>query len=140
MSPVGDERPGSLGEGLGLRDVVDMLRDDAAGAELRGQQALNALESRVMAAIGGVDGKLGKYIEVHAGDHLAMKTTQEVANARFDAFIASNQLEQARRDGALGVVRYLVELFGRNWKAMLPLAGAVAALTGAVHISIGVGA
>jgi len=138
--PVSDERPGGPSQGLGLRDVVDMLRDDAAGAELRSGQALSALEGRVMAAISGVDGKLGKYIETHAGDHLAIKTTEEVSHARYDAFIAANALDQARRDGALGVVRYVVELFGRNWKALLPLAGAVAAVTGAVHVSIGVGA
>ncbi len=126
-----------MGVGLGLRDVVELLRDDAAAAELRGKKGLDELEVRLMAAIGGVRSDLGKYIETHAGDHTAIKTTSEVAHARYDAFIAANAIDQARRDGALGTIRYMLDLLGRNWKAIAALAAGIAAATGNVRIVIG---
>lgn len=134
---MADDPIGGPASGLSFRDVVDMVRDDAAAAELRATKALEAMEARVMGAIGGVRGDLGKYIETHAGDHVAMRTTTEVAHNRYDAFISANAIDNARRDGALGIVRYVVDLLGRNWKALAATALGIAAATGSLHISIG---
>lgn len=134
---MADEPSGGPGPGLGLRDVLDMLRDDAAAAESRGQRLLDDMERRVMSAIGDARSDLGKYIAAHDGDHLAMRTSSEVAHSRYDTFIAANAIDQARRDGALGIVRYVADLLGRNWKALAAGAVAIAAATGSLRITIG---
>lgn len=134
---MSDEPSYRASAALALRDVVDMLRDDAAAAELRSGKALEALEVRLMGAIGGVRGDLGKYIDTHAGDHQAMRTTSEIHFAKYDAYIAANAIDQARRDGALGIARYVIDLLGRNWQVVGLIVAGVAAATGAVHISIG---
>jgi hypothetical protein len=69
-----DARSNGNGSRLSLGDVVDLLRDDAAAAELRGQRGRDELEGRLMAAIRQVSGQLDRYIEVHAGDHRASRT------------------------------------------------------------------
>ena len=44
----------------------------------------------------------------------------------------------ARRDGALGMTRLVIDTFGKNWKAIVALAGAILAASGNVHVSLGV--
>jgi hypothetical protein len=52
------------------------------------------------------------------------------------------ELAAARRDGALGVFRFVVEQVSRHWQPLAALigtmAGLVAFLTGSIHIVIGV--
>lgn len=123
---------------LGLGDVVDLLRDDGAAAELRSQRLLEALEGRVMAAIVTLRSDMDKGWATHGADHLAQRTESELAHKRFDSYVAGATLDAARRDGALGMVRLVIDTFGRNWKAIAAGAGLVLAATGGVHISIGV--
>lgn len=132
---AGDEGNGAR---LGLREVLDLLRDDGAAAERRTQRLVDAMEGRVMEAISEVRGDLVRYEAVHGGEHVAQRTSSELAHQRFDAFIASSTLEAARRDGALGMTRLILDTFGRNWKAIAAAAAAILAATGGVRISIGV--
>lgn len=122
---------------LGLPDVVDLLRDDAAAAELRQQRNLDAMELRVMGAIGAVRADLTSYEAAHGKEHAAQRFESESAHKRFDDFIGKAEIAKAHADGALGVVRYVADLLGRNWKAIAAVAGVVLAATGNVHVSIG---
>lgn len=122
---------------LGLAEVVELLRGDGAAAELRNQRLLDALEHRVMGAISDVRSDLTRYEQAHGAEHQAIRTTSEVAHQRFDSFIAGASLDAARRDGALGITRLIIDTFGRNWKAIAALAAGVAAASGHVQISIG---
>lgn len=139
---MGDEAGGSSnGSRLGLADVVDMLRSDGAASEARGQRLLDDAERRLMGAIQSVSSDLGHYIEIHGHDHTALRAESAAAHGRFDAFIESSKLVQARKDGALGVTRYLVELVSGNAGALvkvaIAIAGALLAVSGNVHIDIG---
>ena len=111
--------------------AIDRLRDDV-------REDLGASEKRVMTAIEDATRTFGGYRDEHGREHVAMRGDSEAAHKRFDAFIASQSVAQARRDGALGVVRFLVELAGANWKAILALGLALYAALGNLEISIGI--
>lgn len=115
-----------------------MLRDDAARAEHRQQQSLDAMELRVMAAINAARSDLTSFEAAHGREHVAQRSESESSHLEFRAFMAKVDLAKARQDGTLGVLRYLADLLGRNWKAIAGLAVMVAAATGSIHISIGV--
>lgn len=133
---MGDEP--SNGSKLGLPDVVELLRGDNAAAELRSGRALDALEHRVMAAISDIRDDLIDYRQAHGSEHVAQRTSSEVAHQRFDAYMNAAQIDAARKDGALGVMRLIIDTVGRNWKAIVAIAGAILAASGNVRISIGV--
>lgn len=134
---MGNEQLGRSGAGLGLADVVDLLRDDAAAAELRAQRNLEAMELRVMTAINAARADLTTYETAHGKEHVAQRVESEEVHKRFDAFIASSTIAQAHRDGTLGVVRFMLELLGRNWKALAALAAGIAAASGNLRVVIG---
>jgi hypothetical protein len=112
------------------------------------REDLSALEGRLMYAIAENRRALTDYSTSHNGIHVAERletqaafAESKVAHARFDAYIESSKISQARRDGALGVVRYLIELVGTNGRGLLQvgiaLAGILLALSGNVHIDLG---
>lgn len=131
---MGDESPN------GLR-IAELLADYGESE----QTARDAMEARLMAAIARVESTvagtrtdLNNYERAHGDEHAAIRKTSDEAHARFDTFIRGTEIAAARQDGALGVLRFVADLAGRNWKAIAAVATGVAALTGAVHISLGV--
>lgn len=136
------------GTRLGLADVVALLREDGAASERRAQRDLVALEVRLMAAIADNRRALTDYSTTQGELHRAERNETEAAFAeskrahvRFDEFIATSKLSQARRDGALGATRYVVELLASNASALVRIAmasGLAAWLaSGSIHISLG---
>lgn len=117
--------------GYQLVAAFDRLRDDF-------REDLDAMEKRVMTAIDGATRQLGSYQTEHGREHVTMRGESEAAHARFDEFIRSAALSQARKDGALGVVRFMADIAGRNWKALLILAGTLLTIAGNVQIDLGV--
>jgi hypothetical protein len=127
--------------GYGLYGVLDALRSDM-------REDLNALEGRVMGAIAENRRQLSDYAARHSEDHAALRSEwnagaleANVAHARYDAWIESEKIGQARKDGSLGVVRYLVTLVAANASGLVRVGLTIAALvlagSGAVHLSIG---
>lgn len=129
--------PARRAASLGLADVVDLLREDAAAAELRQQRNLDAMELRVMTAINGTRADLTNYEAAHGREHVAQRVESETAHKTFDDFMEKASIAKAHQDGALGVVRYLTDLLGRNWKAIASIAAGAALVTGNVRIVIG---
>lgn len=137
MSGESNGAPASYGA---LLRAIDGLRDDV-------REDLGALEGRVMAAITEVQRDAHEYAIAHSGIHAddhaerdRLVAEAKVAHDRFDDFIRNAALAQARRDGALGVIRFVIELVGRNWRGVAAVAGAliVALLTVTGQLSVSV--
>lgn len=94
--------------------AMDGLREDM-------REDNHRLEQRIMAAVTG-------FVTAHGAVHDSDKAENERDHAIFTAFIRNAELAQARRDGALGVFRFAVELVSRNWKPLTVVLGAFATL------------
>lgn len=109
-----------------VREDIGQLRDDMREDNQR-------LEDRIMTVVTGFQTAHGA---VHEGD----RAENDAAHVRFDAFIRNAELVQARRDGALGVFRFAVELLSRNWKPLTVVLTAITAVlfaaTGDLRIEI----
>src|SRR3954468_23241294 len=92
-----------------LLEAFDRVRD-----ELRDE--IRASEGRVMNAVGDVQRRLEQSETTHAGIHAAEGEARSIAHARFEDFMHKSELAQARKDGALGVLRFFFDLVGRNWR------------------------
>lgn len=118
-----------------VREDIGHLRDDVREDNRR-------LEERVMAAIAGARAEQRESVEAHAKDHLAAAIDNEAAHGRYEAFIRNAEIAAARRDGALGVFRFVIEQVSRHWQPLVAVLGTVAGiaavLTGSIHIVIGV--
>jgi hypothetical protein len=102
--------------------------------------AIEGLRSDMREDLGGLRDDLQTYMTTHGADHQAADRESADAHGRFDTFIRNAEIAAARRDGALGVVRFLFELFSRHSPALVRVAVAVAAaalvVSGNVHVSI----
>jgi predicted phage gp36 major capsid-like protein len=105
-----------------VREDVGHLRDDM-------REDLERLESRLMTT-------LTDYIRVHSDDHTAMRRESESVHARLLDFVRSQELAQARRDGAIGVARYAIELFARHARPLALVMSSAAALLGVLSGAI----
>lgn len=117
--------------GYQLVAILDRLRDDV-------REDLVAMERRMTAAIETGNRQLSNYQTEHGQEHLTQRGESIAAHRRFDEFIQSAQLNQARKDGALGILKFVIDLFGRNWKAIAVAAGALLTFAGNVQINLGV--
>lgn len=106
--------------------AIDGLRDDMREDNVR-------LEGRIMAVVTG-------FQAAHAAVHDSDRLENDRAHAVFEAFIRNAELNQARRDGALGVFRFAIEVVARNWRPITMILAAVTAVlfaaTGDVRIEI----
>jgi len=127
-------------DGASLLDAIDDLRDDYREdvGHLRDdfREDLGALETRVMAAIASVARSVDDGNRLHAAVHA--KDAESLADKlrTYDAWIEASKIAQARRDGALGIARYLADVVGRNWRGILAVAGGAALLFGQVHVTV----
>ena len=97
-----------------LHEVIDGLRDDMREDNER-------LEARIMTAVNG-------FVTTHGQVHESDRMLNERAHYRFEQFIRAAELAQAKRDGALGVLRFAVELVARNWRPITAVLVAVTAV------------
>lgn len=102
--------------------------------------AIEGLRSDVREDLRDIKTELQGYMTTHGAEHKAANDERMDAHDRFDAFIRNAELATARRDGALGVVRFTFELFARHSaaivKLVLAVAGAALVVGGNVHIAI----
>lgn len=92
-----------------MREDLGAIRHDLADTEER-------LVSQVTA-----------YTSAHAQEHATVAAKSGEDHERFNAFIRNAELAQARRDGALGVIRFLFELTSRHSGALIKVVAAITA-------------
>lgn len=147
-----DGLPQPPGNGYALLNALDRfradMREDFSDLRDEARSDIHDLEVRLMAAIADNRRALTDYSTTQGELHRAERNETEAAFAeskrahvRFDEFIATSKLSQARRDGALGATRYVVELLASNASALVRIAmasGLAAWLaSGSIHISLG---
>jgi hypothetical protein len=118
-----DDRDGSHGQYAvdeALLRIVDGIRSDVRSdiGHLRDdvREDNDRLERRLMTLLELARGDLRDFTEAHAKEHLAGDIAIESELGKIRDFIRKSELNQARKDGALGVVRFAVELIGRHAK------------------------
>ncbi len=116
-----------------VREDLGHLRDDVREDNER-------LEQRVMAAIHDVRTDAAGFALDHAKVHIQRQEDTDAEHATFREFIRNAELAQARRDGALGVFRFVLEQLSRHWRPLVALLSSVlfglAILTGSVSIEV----
>lgn len=112
-----DERvpePVERRDNSGVYAAIEGLRDDV-------REDNDRLERRLMAGV-------HEFAIRHGQEHLVERDEKALAHERFDAFIRSAELAQARREGALGVFRFVLEQLSRHWKPVFAILSGVAAV------------
>lgn len=118
----------------GLADLVEIFRAD-----------LRDLEGRLRSDIGDVEDRLTAKIDTGTFNHAKLHDEERVErreiHGKLAEFIRSRELAEARRDGALGALRFTVELVSRHSGQLGYLAGALAVilgfLTGTLRVEVG---
>jgi len=112
-----------------LLEAFDRVRD-----ELRDE--IQRSEGRVMTAVEAVQERIERSEVTHAGIHAAEGESRQIAHARFEEFMHKAEIAAAKRDGALGIIRFSVDLLGRNWRGIVAAGGAAWFLLGGVHVQV----
>jgi hypothetical protein len=112
-----------------LLAAIDMLRGDYQGA-------IEQSEGRVVSAITSLRNDFTSWTGTHLGLHGQLLEERDTAHRRYDAFIRTAEIDQARKAGALGILRFTLDLVGRNWRLVAIVLAAVFALFGNVHFQI----
>lgn len=118
------------GAPAGLYVALEALRQDV-------REDIDKMEGRVTGAIDSIRREFAEYGKVHAGEHSSSRSASEARWAAFDTYTHSQEIAQARRDGAIGLVRYGLELGSRHWKLLALLFGAVGLALGNIHLNVG---
>lgn len=123
----------------GVHRAISDLRDDF-------REDSRELESRMTAQIQTIGQRQAEthqlvvdFAKGHGEQHEAEDADRRHAHGEFYAFIRARELDEARRDGALGVVRYGVELVSKHAGRLVQVILATAALLGIATGSIEVG-
>ena len=130
----------------GFAALVEGLRSDVREDIRDLRTELGAVEGRMTARVVAIEVKQAesrKLIEDFAGSHGEMHEAEAAdrrkAHGEFYDYIRAAELDRARRDGALGVARYGVELVSRHAGRLVQVILATAALLGIATGSISVG-
>lgn len=117
-----------------LLQAIDGLRDDF-------REDLRAAEERLGSQISEVSGDVSAFVAAHTEAHRGEGERRGAAEMRFESFISQSELAQARRDGALGAVRFTIEQIsrhaGRIVAILATIAAAALAVSGELSIAIG---
>lgn len=135
---AGDERAPVSGATVGalFRAVEDLradVREDIGHLRDDVREDNRALEGRVMSA-------LTDFSATHGKEHAIEREASAAAHRRFDEFVRAAELAQAKRDGALGVFRFLLEQLSRHSGAIVRVLGAAGAVlaiaSGAIRLEV----
>ena len=148
---TGGEHPGQpLADaiGIGFQTVIEGLRTDVREDIRDLRDELGKTEGRVIARVDLVDvaqkdtrALIESFAKGHGLDHEKEAEDRRIAHGQFYDFIRKAELDAARRDGALGVVRYGIELLSKHAGRLVAILTALGLLGGFAtgNISIGVG-
>src|SRR5438552_12795328 len=132
----------------GFAGLVEGLRSDVREDIRDLRDELGKVEDRVTAQVATVEARqieardqLEDFASNHGELHESESTDRRKAHGDFYDYIRARELDDARRDGALGVARFGVELVSRHAGKLAQIILATAALlgiaTGAVHVGVG---
>ena len=126
-----DRVPGSAAAPTGsdLLAAIDMLREDYDGAIQRS-------ETRVVTAITGLRADFTTWTGTHLALHGLLVEQRDKAHQRYDDFIRAAEIDQARKAGALGILRFALDLLGRNWRLVAIVLAALLALFGNIRLDL----
>lgn len=143
---MADDRPAAPDrrDNSAVHDAIEVLRADVREdiGHLRAdvREDNERLERRVMTAIADVRSDAAGFALEHAKVHAARQEQTDAEHRVFREFIRNAELAQARRDGVLGVFRFVVEQLSRHWKPLTALLGGVATIaaiaTGSIEIAV----
>lgn len=112
-----------------LLEAFDRVRDEL-------KREIAASEGRVMTAVANVQTRLEQSETTHAGIHAAEGEARHIAHARFEEFMHRAEIAAARRDGILGLVRFGLDLVGRNWRGIAAAGAAIWVVLGGVEVRV----
>lgn len=132
----------------GLTGFFESVRNDLRVARREGREDLAAMEARVTARIAAVESRQGEtfdlvtdYAKTHGEQHEGEAAERRVEHGKFYDFMRRAEVAEARRDGALGVLRFTVEQLsrhsGRIAQVLLSAAALAGIISGAVSVDIG---
>jgi hypothetical protein len=120
-----------------IRDLRTDLRGEMARSEDRMTTRVIAMEQHQTAT----HALLSDYAKSHGDQHEAEAVERRREHGAFYDFIRRQELDEARRDGALGVARYGIELLSKHGtniaKVIIAVAGLVLAASGELHVAVG---
>lgn len=130
---------------IGFQELVEGLRDDVREDIRDLRTELGKTEERVTARVVAVEvGQtatrhlIEDFAKGHGLEHEAEAEERRSAHGAFHEFIRKAELDQARRDGALGIARYSVELLSKNAPRLIAIIAAMGAVVGLASGSISV--
>lgn len=130
----------------GFAALIEGLRSDVREDIRDLRTELGNVEVRMTARVSTIEGRQAesrKLIEEFAGAHGEMHEAEandrREAHGTFYEFMRSAELDRARRDGALGVMRFGVELVSKHAGRLVQVILAATALIGIATGSIEVG-
>jgi hypothetical protein len=112
----------------------DEFRRDLA--DLHGE--LVASEKRVMTALEMARLEFADYSKAHANEHATRRVEVDGKLSTLGEFMKTREIQIARQDGALGVIRFLLDAGGRNWQLIGVLLGFLGLALGNVTLQVGV--
>jgi hypothetical protein len=133
---------------VGFQALVEGLRDDVREDIRDLRTELGETEKRVTARVEGVAADqrstrqlIEEFAKGHSLEHEAEAEDRRQTHSAFYDFIRKFELDQARRDGALGIARYSVELLSKHAPRLIAIIAALAAAiglaSGSIDLSIG---
>lgn len=133
---------------VGLQALVEGLRDDVREDIRDLRVELGETEKRVTARVEAVASDqrdtrqlIEDFAKGHGLEHEQEAEERRNVHGLFYDFIRKFELDQARRDGALGIARYSVELLSANAPRLIAIiaaaAGAIGLASGSINIEIG---
>jgi len=114
-------------------DAIEGLRADV-------REDIGHLRDDVREDVRDIRVDLSAFITAHGREHADQKAESETAHDGFTAFISNFELERARKDGALGVFRFVLEQLSRHARPLaalgIGLITAIAAIVGAFRVDV----
>ena len=132
----------------GFAALVEGLRDDVREDIRDLRTEVGKSEERVTAQVEAVAVAqretrtlIEDYAKGHGQEHEDEFDKRQATHSTFYDFMHRFELQQARRDGALGAARFSVELLSKNAPRLIAiiaaLAGAIGVASGSINIEIG---
>lgn len=120
----------------GLREDVRDLKEDLKEirAELKSDlsSAMSKLESRMEAQ----RQDSVEYTIIHGKQHEEEALDRKTTHGEFRDFIRKFEIDEARKNGALGVFRYMIEIGSQHAPRIIAIIAAAAAAIGVINGSI----
>lgn len=121
---------------LGLRDVLNLLREDIRLAGERYNDELAATEKRISADLESIRQASLTYQANHLEVHNRRAADTDALHKELAAKLQSQVVVEARRAGALAVGLLIIQTIGRNWQAIAVLLGLLGLLLGRIDVNV----